>query len=237
MRLRSMMNGVETVLLFLSVSGTVVLFPNHSQAQACGGSLASITYDTVVSSNLTGGNTAGGGFTFKIPKFPISALTLYAVDVKSTVSASAVGTVINGSSSSGSPTVELIRTDGFSSSATGNVGGTPSFSSFYTGGVIAPGVSEPVSLSNAIVNAQAINDSITTSSSSLMNFEGADSIAFSYTSNNIPLPAGNYFNIGTSVSDQVSFSITYYYCNPGPLATDIIAFTAVRTDDNTVSLN
>src|ERR1700744_1333853 len=183
------LSRVSVTLLLLFVAVSTCLLPSSVTAQSCGGTLESITYDTTVTSTVSNTGSAGGSFTYSIPQFHASLLTLYAVVIKSTVSADASMTIMNLAPTAAIPSVQLIRSDGISSAGTGSVNGIPVFSSSYTGASIAPFSSGPVSLPSALDNTQLVNDSITTLDPSGA-FFGTGSIPFTYSSNNIAFPAG-----------------------------------------------
>lgn len=68
-------------------------------------------------------------------------------------------------------------------------------------------------------------------------FTGGGNIALIYSDNNIPLPSSGLTVTSTTITDQIQFQITYYFCSPGVLATDILTFTAVKENDQTALLS
>jgi hypothetical protein len=225
-------SGVVIAMTMLLL-GTSFLSPMRSSAQ-CGGTLGSITYDTSYSGSVS------SSFSYTLPQFSLSASTLYAVTFKSVVSANAAVEVFNASPSTiPNPLVSLFRTDGFTSTVTGNLSSSMVVpSSPVAGPPLASFASELIPMPNVVNNQLLVNDSLTPASTpDFSGFTGAGTIPFTYSTNNIALPqnAGT-FATSTSVTDNINFSITYYYCTPPLLATDIITFTAIRENDQTVLL-
>jgi hypothetical protein len=98
-----------------------------------------------------------------------------------------------------------------------------------------PGDALTVGPVTAFNNAKVVKpDSITTASSALNSFIGSGNVDISYTTSTSYI---TNVSINPSVKDTVTISLTYYYCYTGPLAADILTFTANRKRDGTVALN
>lgn len=82
-----------------------------------------------------------------------------------------------------------------------------------------------------------IDYTIDNSDGTLNSFIGSGNLDLGYTTstfiNNVPLGV----NPSATASDDIHFSITYSFCNPIVLASNIITFTASRRDDATVALS
>jgi hypothetical protein len=233
-RFRVRLSGWAPILLIFVLSGSMSLMPTRLFAQ-CTGAIGKITYDTVVIDATNGTSTASNSFSYTIPQFSSTLGTLYAAVLQSTVNASAVATIENFSGyTNNSPEVSLFRSDGITSSVTGTVNGTPTFSGAYTGAPLPNLTNEPITMPGAVVNDQILNDS-TTNAGQLSGFTGSGTVAFAYSSNNIPLPPPSTATFVTSVNDTVNFSITYYYCIY-ILDIDLTSFTATLENPQAVKL-
>ncbi len=227
--------GASAALLLIVLSGITCLLPARSFAQ-CPGTLGSITYDTTYTSS-----SASSSFSYSLPQFPTSSKTLYAAVFKSTVTVNAAVNLLNASGNPiAAPSLQLFRSDGFNSTVTGSqsnalvspttpIVGTP-IGNFSTELITAP---------NIITNVQIVNDSLTPANTAGFNgFNGSGSVAINYSTNNIALPQqAGLFAASTAITDNIKFSITFYYCDPGTLSLDVVNFTAVRQDDESVLLN
>ena len=238
-RFRIQLSRVSTLMAVFVLSGIVALTPNSSvNAQTCSGVLGSVTYDTVVTESSSGGGNASAGFSYTIPKFTLSNGTLYAAVIKSNViTASVNATMINFTGSTGAPSVTLYRTDGVTSTAIPNGSGlylSPSGTP-YTGPAIPNNGTEVVPMPNVITNQPVLNDSVI-DATSMSNLSGAGTIKFNYSGSDQPLGNAGFFPIAVSGTDQVSFSITYYYCQI-ILAINLVSFTATLENPHTVQLN
>ncbi len=59
-------------------------------------------------------------------------------------------------------------------------------------------------------------------------FTGNGNISLTYSSTTIPVTTPSGVQNTYTLSDNIHFMWTYYYCNPGTLAADLLSFTAVR---------
>ncbi len=241
---RIQLSGVT--LLLLMCWGAFIT-PLHSVAQSCSGTLGSITYDTVYTSTST---TLGGGgtntYSYKLPEYPLTATyLLFGVAIKSNISVTTSVEVKNAGASPLAPNVKIYRTDDVLSSASGDVNNVyappPSFSfPSYNLPNLAPGATETLGPVTPINNYPLIYDSVSTADGADLNDyigHAGDSVDIIYTSSTTPLVISPVTIVSTTVTETMHFSITYYYCIPGPLATDILTFMATRTNDQTIALN
>ncbi len=188
----------------------------------------SITYDTVFTS--TDGNET---YTASFPQFPISALTLYAVTVRSVVTVNSGMTIENYNNTAVNANVKYYRNDDFTSGPTGDFNNTV-FGSNYSAPGLGPYTTQTFPPVNTINNNSIIVDSLDTNDGTLNNtpggyFVGNGNIAVTYSSTTQPLISPSNVAINSStLTDQIHFSWTYYYCNTGTLAADLLSFTAVR---------
>jgi hypothetical protein len=82
-----------------------------------------------------------------------------------------------------------------------------------------------------------IADSITTANPILTgSFEGTGSVNFTYKSTTSLTSALGVSNSAT-VSDAITLGVTYYFCNPTVLSSNVITFMATLENKQTVSLN
>jgi hypothetical protein len=105
---------------------------------------------------------------------------------------------------------------------------------------MANGAIQTFPSTSVITNDAIIVDSLSTGAGNLSqaSWVGSGNITFAYTPESAlnTSPSGIRVNSST-ISDQITFSVTYYFCNPGTLAEDLLTFTAVRENDQTVLLN
>ena len=88
-------------------------------------------------------------------------------------------------------------------------------------------------------NTPVISDSITTAQPVLNSFVGAGSLNFTYKNTNVlnNVPSPGVTPSGNTETDNITVSVTYYFCNPTVLSINVITFTATKENDQTVSLN
>jgi hypothetical protein len=240
-RFRIQLSRVSTLIAAFALSGIVALMPASVNAQACTGALGSVTYDTVVNESYSGSNSASGGFSYTIPQFNMSLATLYAAVVKSNiVTASVSANMINVTGSTGSPSVNLYRVDGVTSTAIPNGSGgfitspTSTPPGPYTAPPVANASTEVVNMPNVLINQLVLSDSVT-DATSMANLSGTSTIKFNYSGTDLPFGNSGFFPVATTGTDKVSFSITYYYCQY-LLAINLVSFTAVRESPQTIHL-
>ncbi len=221
--------------LILICFSSFFLTPVRSAAQSCAGTLQSITYDTIVTSNT--GNTV---FNYSIPQFPLSTSTLYAVTMRSVVTVGVGVTIQNSSGATANAKVQVFRNDDINSPASGDFSNSVFLGSAYSDPGMLNGAIQSFGPSNVITNNSIIVDSLATGLGNLTqaSWVGSGNVPFVYTpeTSTNASPGGIRIN-SVAYTDNISFSITYYFCNPGTLAENILAFTATRENSETIALN
>ena len=194
----------------------------------CTGSIQSITYDT----SATG--TANSPYVFTMPQFNPSLGTLLATKINSNITLNYGFTLKNVESVNRNFSVSVGRYDQVSSAAMSSP-----FSNLTTTSLgsypLSPGGSVTQVSSSILSNYNAINDSIT---SSIAPFLGSSNISFNYlpiTYTN--LTGSNTYYYSATANDTVHFSVTYYYCWGGVLATDLLSFNAEKQNEGLVKLS
>lgn len=199
------------VILCSSVPG------NFLKAQC--GTLHTVTYDTTVS----GSGTTNNPYTFSFPKLPASAGTFVSAHVASVITLTYGFTVENSDPVPHSNLrVRVTREDDisgplitpdlyeyFSPNFTFNVGASDGVTGSGTDFATQP----PVNLRN--------NDTAFSIVSNSSDFVGNDSVSFDYATSMGYSVSNGSASVLPQVTDQVTFSITYTYCdnivlNPGP---------------------
>ncbi len=203
------------------------LTSSRLEAQTCAGTLGSLTYDTLFTS--TDGNDT---YTWNIPQFPVSTLTLYAVTVRSMVTVNSGMTIENFNPGTVNAFATYFRNDDFTTSPTGDFNNNTALFQLPTALGLATYTSKTFPPINTINNKPALVDSMYTGDGSFVpsnGFTGNGSIALSYNTTTIPNVAPSGVSITSyTLTDTIRMSWTYYYCNPGTLAADLLSFTAVR---------
>jgi hypothetical protein len=232
---RIQISGVFSTLIALILPTAGCLLPATIEAQ-CSGTLGTTTYTTTFSSAT--GNTS---FTYNLPLFPVSSLTLYAVSIRSVVSVSSNMSLTNNTGSTVNATGRLYRTDDFFTGVSSD-DNIPTFGSVFNAPSLANGATKTFAFQKSINNVNLV-DSIYPGDASGDNpsaFLGSGTTPLTYnTGTTVLTNPNNPLMVGTAptVSDQMIVTVTYYWCNPGTLATDILTFTAVRENDQTALLN
>ncbi len=235
-RFKIQLSRVSTLIAVFALSGIVALVPVSVNAQTCGGTLGSVTYDTVVNETSSGSGNATGGFSYTIPQFNMTLATLYAAVIKSKViTANVVANMVNVSGSTGTPSVTLYRADGVTSTAIPNGSGAFITTTPYVGTPTPNATTEVVPMPNVLTNQPILNDSVT-DATSMSNLSGMGTVKFNYSGTDQPLGNAGFFPVAVNGTDQVIFSITYYYCQI-ILAINLVSFTATLENPHTVKLN
>jgi len=223
------LSGIILILL----SCISLLIPPASRGQCTN---ATFQFETH-SQTLTGNGSST--FSPTPPQFnPTSGKTLVSVVVTSTITATTTVTYQNTNASTVHffPTVN--RGDVIQLNGTPLTNGSASAMFPYTTlqPFGSPGDNVSYGPTNKFNNYRIIYDSITSSDPTFSSFQGSGSLALDYfASTSFSTPGG--VNISSTVSDQINLSIIYYYCNPIVLARELVTFTAIRKDENTILLN
>jgi hypothetical protein len=223
-------------LLTLFLISASSLLPSRLFAQSgCGGSLATFAYDTTVISTNPQNQPS---FDYNVPLFPQSQSSLYAMTIQSQVSVNPMLVIQN---SKGSPasasSVALYRSDDVLNNTTGeDVFGATTFSRLWTIPALADQQQATLTAARPVAGYSILYDSLSTTDRSLDNgsYSGTGSQKYTYTATTA-LNMPNYYSV-VAYSDTIRFKVTYFYCSPGVLASDVLSFTAVKQNDGTVLL-
>ena len=238
---------VKTALSMLLLAGPFNLLPAQLFAQqttsSCGGTIQSATHSftiTGLSPNTTN--------TFTLPQydFTVNNYQLISAVMTSSVTTNNSVTFTN-SSTNPDPTQQeqdffpvINRSDvlKMTSPASTTLGAASVNYNFPFTELDHTGDDFTYGPGNFFNNTQVVYDSVNTSSPTLNNFLGSGNLTFTYKNtnflNSVPSPG---VTPSVTETDDITISVTYYFCNPTVLSSNIITFTATRQDDHTVALN
>lgn len=224
-RFRIQSSRAFAALLIPCLSAVMSLTSSRLEAQTCTGTLGSITYSTMFTS--TDGSDV---YTWSVPQFPVSTLTLYAVTVRSVLTLNSGMTIENFNNSNTNSSLRYTRDDQFTSSPTGDFENT-ALSSTYGPISLPPFGTATFPPVNSFNNKNLLVDTMFTGDGSFNpsnGFLGNGNIDITYNSGTYTTTTSGVAVISSTFADTMRFSWTYYYCNPGTLAADLLSFTAVR---------
>jgi hypothetical protein len=206
------------------------LLPSSSFAQACSGTLQTITYDTVI----YGSGTQNYSLPLRQFATPGGSTLLSAyVEAYLTTSATAQFQNTNGTLQSFNPNIS--RGDEVDLNGDYLTNGAALYNFAHAN--IAAGDTKIYPTKTVFNNYKIIDYLIDNSDPVLNSFQGAGNVNLTYSSatyiNNVPLGVIP----SSTASDNIMFSITYTYCGPQVLATNFISFDAKRQDAQSVALN
>jgi len=221
---------LSLVTFFLLSQAGALLNPLLSVAQSCSGSIQTVTYDTVLS------GSGSQSYSLPLPQYYSSqGYTLLGASVEAYLTTTATITFQNNSGATASFNARIARGDEVDFNGSYLTDGSANYSVPHTN--LIDGASKTYGPSAIFNNVNIINYSIGTSDPQLNDFQGVGTLNLSYTSatfiNNVPLGVVP----STTASDNIALSVTYTFCNPIILASNIITFTANRRDEATVALN
>jgi len=222
------------ILSYIALCITGFVLPQFTNAQ-CSGPFKSISYNSVISGS---GNDY---HSITMPQFDPSKGTLVAVKITSVISLQYAFQLENNNNSSTTYTVGVGRNDYIGSTALSSpltnmnhiLQNYGPYSLAASNGVAGSGpdfISVPQF--TVLNNYADISDSITTS---VANFLGMGTVEFDYYTTTYYNITGNYAFSNTS-SDNINFTVAYYYCNTAVLASAIIDFLATKQDNETIKL-
>jgi len=229
-RVKTSIRGVSSSLMF-SVCVVVGFFmPHETVAQCATGTLKTVSYPSTLSLTGSGGNT----YSFTVPQWNYPAgYTLLAAVFSSKVSTTGTATFTNTTGSEVFFTPQLVRTDVIKVNGTTltGAGGNPFNGYPFTDLQANPTPGYQATYGPQTVFSQKmLYDSITTAATLASTYTGSGNISVNYITsfsmNNKPLTV----SLATTISDQVAFNVTYYYCDPTVLAANIVSFTAFKKD-------
>lgn len=231
---RIQLSGWSSTLLKLLL-GASFLVAQKSNAQCPSGYNAqTVTY----SSAYTG--SGSDGYDISIPQYYSSAgYTLVSASINVYLSTTASVTFQNTGITTQSFTPAIGRSDDLMMNGVDITGGGGSANMPHTNLAIAGNSGDIKTYSNLGVfnNYNIISYTVDNSDPSLNDFQGSGNIAFHYTTatyiNNVPTVVVP----NPTVSDHFTFAVTYTFCQPTTLSSNIISFTAVRGNDQAVSLS
>lgn len=230
--------------LLLVLSGAAMFAPKNSNAQ-CPNGTAPLTV-TYTAPPVSQGST-GGTYTLSLPQFDPSpnGYTLLSASLKATATTSS--TINYKNTNGGNPgtddqiiTPSIVRKDQVKVNGTlvSVLNTTYSGYSFYD---LAPAgyPGDNVTLGPDVIynNATIFSSNVTNAGTLTGQYQGTGSISLSYTSNfflNNDIQTG--IVITPSISDNINFSVTYTYCDPTTLSSNILTFTAEKENSRTVDL-
>jgi hypothetical protein len=227
-----------TPLILMVISGLVFLSPQRTNAQCpAGNAQKSLTYFNDL--GASGGNT----FNFTVPQFnPLPAgYTLLSVVASATATTL---TLINYQNTDTSNTQDffpsIFRKDKLLIAGT-TIAAPPlneyDYNETFLQKKNTAGDNVTYGLANTFQNTPLFSTTITDPLTLSTTYEGSGNLAVKYTStffvsNFIP----SAVNVTAALSDNIKLSITYNYCDPTVLASNILSFTATRTNSGTVDL-
>lgn len=217
--------------------GILSVLPVSVYSQSCSGTLDTTMYTTTLAT--TTGNQSD--ITWSFPQFPISSNTLYAVAIHSTINVISDMHITNNTGAAQSASARLYRTDDFYTDASTDYS-QPVFGLSFNAGTLANGATKNYASTQSIFN-ETMVDSIYTgdpTGDNPANFLGSGSLNLYYSTGTSVIANPNnpnllgYFN---TISDKMKVTLIYYYCTPGALATNLISFTAIRENQQSILLN
>jgi hypothetical protein len=230
-RFRIQISRVFKSLNGLFLSGALSLLPFALMAQCgTGFTLQKVTYSAPLST--AGGNT----YSVSLPQFnPTGGQTILSAVYSSTATTTndLAFQNTNGVEEAFFPQInrqDIVKLNGSLVTANSVVSSYSPFVDLLPGAVATFG---PNTVYN---NTPIIYDSITNAATLATNYVGTGNLNLSYSSNFFvnDVPVG--VNVSSSFNDNITFSVTYYYCQPYILAANFISFTATRENPSTALL-
>jgi hypothetical protein len=234
---RIRLSGVFSALSLI-LSGLSTLIANSLHAQICpgGATFQSVTYV----SKFTGIGSAT--YTATLPQFDASPVgyTLLAAVVSSTVNTTNTLALKNTKSyDPGFFQPEIKRTDGVKLNGVLFAGANAYYEGYpLTDLAGTPSPDDHITYGPGVIydHVKVFSDSITNSGTLTGSYQGVGTLSLSYGTtffvNSVPAEVAYTYNF----FDTVTLAVTYYFCNPTTLSSDILTFTANREDDKTVAL-
>jgi hypothetical protein len=208
----------------------MILTPSSSFAQACAGTMQTVTYDTVI--------YGAGTQNYSLPLqqfYSPSGTTLLSAYIEAYLTTSATAQFQNTNATAQSFNPNISRGDELDLDGNYLTNGGAIYN--FPHANIAAGATKTYPTQTVFNNFKIIDYLIDNSDPTLNSFQGTGTVDLSYAShtyiNNVPLGVIP----SSTASDNIVFSITYTYCGPQVLATNFISFTARRQDAQSVTLN
>ncbi len=230
------LSRVFQTLLALLLSGSPTLMPSMLYAQCTAGNIAqTITYSTTIS----GSGSGAYDLTSSLPKFTPSTGTLIAAVINSRVTTNMTLKLTNTGSSAVSFVPGISRADYIKLDNAFLAYGSANYNYSFTTLGAAGAANDHITYGPSYVfnNVELFRDSVTTADTALTGgFEGAGYINLQYNaSTSLTAPVAVVST--PTINDAVTVSVTYYYCTPSILSSNILTFTATRQDEQTIALN
>jgi hypothetical protein len=210
------------------------LSPLRSAAQSCGGTVQSTTYSTTLSGTGSNSYAVNGLSQYYSPQ----GYTLLAAVVTSYITVNATLQLVNNNPSEVDFTPGISRTDVVKLNGSTLTGGSSTYSFDFTSLSASGSPDDNVTFGplNVFNNTRIVYDSVIGSSTKFNSFIGTGNLNLTYNSStSLTLP----INVAptSTATDNITFAVTYYFCNPVVLSSNILTFTATRENDGTVALN
>jgi hypothetical protein len=225
---------VPWLALALILSMDLYLAPLPSVAQSCSGTIQTVTYSTTLAG--TGSGTATDNSLHQY--YSADGYTLISAVMASYITTSSTVTFQNSTNVEQDFIPSISRTDVVKLNGTMLTNGNSSYNFPYTElyALGSPDDNITYGPQNVFNNTLILYDSIATSSGTLASFQGMGTLNLSYKSTtSLSVPLG--VNPSASVSDNITLSVTYYFCNPIVLSSNILTFTVNRQDVQTVAID
>jgi len=209
--------------------------PQLSYGQ-CTGTVQSVTYSTPLS------GTGSDSYTPSLQQYnPPPGYSLISATIDSYITATASVNYHN--TSNGVLSFFPVYAHNDLLSLNGNDFGPPTSSNFGYPKVIlqpmgSPGDTKFVPTQTVLNHVKAFEYVVDdTDPVALADYQGAGNLTFAYQTTSFLNFAATTANGVMTIADNITFSITYSFCNPTLLATHILSFTAIRESDPTIRLD
>jgi hypothetical protein len=221
---------LSLVTSFLLSQAGLLINPLSSVAQTCSGSIQTVTFDTVLS------GTGSQPYSLPLRQFySPEGYTLLSATLQANLTTTSTLSFENTTNITQTFNPKIARGDEVDLDGDYLTDGSANYNVPHT--VLNAFQIKTYGPSTIFNNVNVIDYTIDQSDGTLNSFIGSSNLNLGYTTstfiNNVPLGV----NPSATASDDIHFSITYTFCNPITLASNIITFTASRRDEATVALN
>ena len=240
-RRRIQSSGVGITSMLLVVSGATLFAPKNTNAQCPNGNVPMTT--TYTAPPVSEGAT-GGTFTFTLPQYNPSPGGYTLISAALTATATTTGS-INYKNNNPGPSDQIfvpavtrrdqVSVNGNLISLTNSTYSGFSFVRLKPAG--ATGDNVTLGPSTIYNNTTVLSNTETNAGTLTSDYQGTGTITLDYTTNFFlanNIQAG--IVITPTIADNVNFSVTYTYCVPTTLSSNILTFTAEKAGSQTVDL-
>ncbi|MHA4810862.1 T9SS type A sorting domain-containing protein [Flavitalea flava] len=224
-----------SMAMLCMLASVSLILPLRSGAQSCTGTLQSTTYTAVFS------GTGNDVYTPVFPQYsPPGGYLLLSATLKSVTSVNATLQLNNSGSTQATFKPGVIIEHNLQLNGSdildndGDVISDITANKNFAQVTMNPGDAMTVGPSPAFTNKTIVNIPLTTADGLLNSFVGTGNLDLTYTTSTSYITS---VSINPSVTDVTTFTLTYQYCYGGTLAADILSFTAVRENEQTIALN